>query len=210
MKNIRSILFFSLIALAVFWFLSQLSRLPSLSNLFKEQKVQIDKTAVIVTNIKALAQLVTISAYDEIVVDSTSNISNGLRGFAALYPSWAPAILSGEQRLVLIGKTTTHVGIDLQKLRPEDVYVQKDSLHIVLPAAQVLEVILNPSDLSFFEERGTWSNEAISQLKNKITYLAAANAKSLGLLAQSETKAKELLTTFFKALGYNKIGFSFR
>jgi hypothetical protein len=194
---------------ASWWLIYKVAHLPSLSNLFQEQPVVIDKTAVIVTNIKALAQLVTISAYDEIVVDSTIMASGKLKGLAALYPALSPMVGSN-QKIALIGKTTTNVGLNMQKVKEEDIVVIKDSLHITLPPAEVLEVILNPKDVEIFDEQGEWSNTAITNLKNKITYLAAENAKSLGLLAQSEKKAKEILTSFFKATGYNKISFSFQ
>lgn len=209
MKKRRDIIFILLAAFAAWWLFSRLAGLPTFSDLFTAKKVEIDKTTIVITNIKALAQLVTISAYDEIVVDSTVNSSDGLHGFAALYPALAPAIFSADKKLVLIGKTTTHVGLDLQKLGTNDLQIISDSIHLTLPPAQVLEVILNPADVEVFEERGKWTNDAIVHLKNKITYLAAANAKSLGLLAQSETKAKEILTAFFKGLGYKKVGFSF-
>jgi hypothetical protein len=210
MKTLRSILLLLLIFFAGWWLLSRLTNLPSLSNIFKQQEVVIDKTAVLVTNIKALAQLVTITAYNEIVVDSTSNGNGAVNGLAALYPALAPALQSGEKKIVLIGKTTTHVGLDLQKINVADVRLVKDSLHITLPPAEVLDVILNPSDLEIFDEKGSWSTAAIANLKNKIAYIAVQNAKSLGLLAQSEAKAKDVLASFFKAAGYSKIGFSFK
>ena len=51
---------------------------PSLSKLWKPAEVTIDKTPVIITQVKAIAQLITISAYDEIVVDSTAQVPSQL------------------------------------------------------------------------------------------------------------------------------------
>ncbi|MEO6070637.1 MAG: DUF4230 domain-containing protein [Chitinophagaceae bacterium] len=210
MKSLRYIAVLLLIIMAGWWLLSRISSIPSFGTLFNEKETTIDNTAVIITNIKSLSQLITISAYDEIVVDSTRNASNRATGFAALYPALAPAILTKEQKIVLIGKTTTHVGIDLQQLTPGDVTVIKDSIHLRLPPAAVLDVILNPSDLEIFDEKGEWSNEALAKLNIKIKYIAAENAKSIGLLGHAEAKAKSILVTFFNAFGYKKIGFSFQ
>ncbi len=98
----------------------------------------------------------------------------------------------------------------MQQLRDTDISGTKDSIHIILPAAQILDVIVNPSDVEVFIEEGAWDNTAITNLKNRMRYLALSDAMSRGLLAQSERKAMDILTNFFKAAGYNKVVIQFR
>jgi len=98
----------------------------------------------------------------------------------------------------------------MQQLRDADISGTKDSIHIILPAAQILDVIVNPSDVEVFIEEGPWDNIAVTNLKNKIRYLAISDAMSRGLLAQSERKAVDVLTNFFKAAGYQKVVVQFR
>jgi hypothetical protein len=185
--------------------------IPSLPDLFKEQPVTIEKTGVWVQEIKALAQLVTVSAYDELVADTSRTLLPEIfRVPSILPPVVLPRSVLGERKLVIVGKTTTHAGINMARISEQDVQVVKDSIHITLPKAVVLDVLLNPSDVDIFIEEGQWDNEAIVQLKNKIRRLAAAKVVQKGLLVQSEQKARTVFSDFFRAAGFEKVQIDFR
>jgi len=206
MKWIRRALIFILLLLIVGWLFTTYKVLPSLTNIFKPKPVLIENTPIVVKQIQAIAQLVTISAYEELVADTTVIDTKSIN-----IPLLPPIQLSTlPRKLVIIGKSTTNIGIDMQQLRNNDISGTKDSIHIILPAAQILDVIINPSDVEVFIEEGTWDNTAVTKLKSKIRYLAVADAMSRGLLAQSERKAVDVLTNFFKAAGYNKVVIQFR
>ncbi len=199
MKRLKNILvLIVVIALSALLFF-KIKSLPSVSDLFTPKKVTIENTPVVVKQVQALAQLVTVSMYEELVVDSSATDNSAL----------PLSFFSKEKKLVLVGKVTTHVGIDMQQLSNLDVTGTKDSIHIILPAAEVLDAIINPSGVSVFIEEGEWSNDAIVKLKQKIQYLAIADAQSRGLLSQSENKAKEIFTSFFAAAGYRKVVIQF-
>ncbi|MFT4154243.1 DUF4230 domain-containing protein [Parafilimonas sp.] len=180
--------------------------MPSLSNLFKPQKVVIENTPVVVKQIQSLSQLITVSMYSEIVADTTAHDIQSIH--LPLLP--AMHIYKNLNRLVIIGKVTVNAGIDLQQLQEGDISGTKDSLHIKLPHAGVLDAIINPSGIEVFIEDGEWSDKAVAGLKNKIQYLAVAEAQSRGLSAQSETKARQVLTDFFMAAGYKKVVVEFK
>ena len=205
-KRLKQISIFLLLAIVVIWATLKMQSLSSLKNLFKTKPVTIANTPIAVKQIQALAQLVTVSMYEEIVVDSNAN--NDTKLAVPMLPN--VTLFTNEKRLVLIGKTTTHVGIDMQQTGNESISGTPDSIHIVLPPAQVLDAIINPSDVTIFIERGEWNNEAVVRLKNKIQYIAIADAQSRGLFSQSETKAKEILTQFFTAAGYKKVVVQFQ
>ncbi|MDQ2751894.1 MAG: DUF4230 domain-containing protein [Bacteroidota bacterium] len=205
-KRLKQISIFLVLAIIIIWIIAKVQSLPSFKNLFKPKAVTIANTPVAVKQIQALAQLVTMSMYEEIVVDS--NINNDVKLNLPLLPD---VILSGtEKTLVIIGKTTTHVGIDMQELDSGNISGTPDSIHIVLPPAKVLDAIINPSDVTIFIEKGDWNNEAVFRLKNKIQYIAITDAQSRGLLALSERKATEIFTQFFSAAGYKKVVIQFR
>jgi hypothetical protein len=206
MKRLRSILIVIVILLAAYWMFTKYKELPSLNSLFKPKPVLIENTPVVVKQIQAIAQLVTISAYEELVADTTVIDTKFIN-----FPLLPPIRLSGTPRkLVIIGKSTTNIGINMQQLRDTDISGTKDSIHIILPAAKILDVIVNPSDVEVFIEEGTWDNTAVTNLKNKIRYLAVSDAMSRGLFAQAEGKALDVLTNFFKAAGYDKVVIQFR
>jgi hypothetical protein len=103
-----------------------------------------------------------------------------------------------------------HVGINLQALNAGDISGTKDSLHLLLPPAEVLDAIINPSDVEVFIEEGDWNSQAVANLKNKIRSIAIINAQSRGLFAQSQNKAEEIMRDFFIAAGYRKVVIDFK
>ncbi len=206
MKRIRNILVIVVVIALSLWLFSKIKSLPAFSDLFKPKKVTIANSPVAVKQIQALAQLVTVSMYEELVVDSSINHSKILP--VPLLPN--VMLYNDENTLVIVGKLTAHVGIDMQQLSNLDISGSKDSIYIVLPAAEVLDVIINPSDVSIFIEKGDWNNEAVTNLKRKMQTIAIADAKSRGLLLQSEKKAKEILTRFFTAAGYKTVVIQFK
>lgn len=206
-KRLKQISVFLLLAIVALWVVMKIQSLPlSFRNWFRPKPVVIANTPVAVKQIQALSQLVTVSMYEEIVVDSNAN--NDTKLPVPLLPNIT--LLSNEKTLVIIGKTTTHVGIDMQQMSNENISGTTDSIHIVLPAAQVLDAIINPSDATVFIEKGEWNNEAMIRLKTKMQTIAIADAQSRGLLSQSEAKAKEILTQFFTAAGYKKVVIDFQ
>jgi hypothetical protein len=206
MKRIRNILVIIVVLIVAYWLFTKYKALPSFSSLFKPKPVTIENTPVVIKQIQAIAQLVTISAYEEMVADTTVTDTKTIN--IPLLP--AIELPASTRKLVIIGKSTTNVGIDMQQLRDTDISGTRDSIHIILPPAQILDVIVNPSDVEVFIEVGAWDNTAVANLKNKIRYLAISDAMSRGLLAQSEQKAVDVLTNFFKAAGYNHVVIQFR
>lgn len=206
MKRTRRILIIVIAAAVAYWLFTKYKALPSFSNLFKPKPVVIENTPVVIKQIQAIAQLVTIAAYEELVADTIAIDVKTID--LPLLPDIQ--IAAPERKLVIIGKTTTNIGIDMQQLRDTDISGTKDSIHIVLPAVQILDVIVNPSNVEVFIEEGEWDNIAVTNLKNKLRYMALSDAMSRGLLGQSERKATEILTNFFKAAGYQKVAIQFR
>ena len=209
MRFIKKIVLLFFVIIAGWWLLGKLNIFPSLGNLFASKAVVIDETVTIVKEIKPLAQLVTVSAYDEIVVDSSVIMSGRTTLFQPLLPMVIPPGRFLDKSIVIIGKTVTHVGIDMEKLRAEDIHTTKDSIYITLPKAQILDIILNPSDVEIFIEKGDWDNTTITNLKNKIDSIAEQHALQKGLLIESEKKAVDIMTRFFAVTG-KKVQVDFR
>src|SRR5438309_7054438 len=125
MKRIRNILIIILLLLIAGWLFTKYKALPSLSSLFKPKSVLIENTPVVVKQIQAIAQLVTISAYEELVADTTITDTRTIN--IPLLP--AIELPSPTRKLVIIGKSTTNIGIDMQQLRDSDISGTKDSIH---------------------------------------------------------------------------------
>jgi len=194
------------VATAFVWVIINIKNMPSFTTLFTAKKVVIENSPVVIKQIQSLALLVTVSMYDEIVADTSKpDIQHFQLPFL---PDMS--LYKDLNRLVIISKVAVHVGINLQALNAGDVSGTKDSLHLLLPLAEVLDAIINPSDVEVFIEEGDWNSQAVANLKNKIRSIAIINAQSRGLFAQSQNKAEEIMRDFFIATGYRKVVIDFK
>lgn len=203
MRWIRNILVFFLLAVSVWWLLGKLDVLPSLGDLFRPKEVAIDQTPVVIRQIKPLAQLATITAYTEVVADSSVRTSVGERLRDVLNPFSVEVKMNRE--LIVVGKVVVHAGVDLDKLTPQHLFISRDSVSIQLPPAEVLDVIVNPSATEVFLETGEWDNAAVVALKNKLQQKAVEEVSAKGILFQAEERARDVLLNFFRAAGFTKI-----
>jgi hypothetical protein len=203
MRFLKKIFLLLLVAAGAWWLLGKLNILPSLGRLFKSKEVVIDQTPIVIQQIKPLAQLVTITAYTEVAADSSVKTTVGER-LRELFNPFSPSV-HAKRELIIVGNVVVHAGVNLEKLTPQQLFVSKDSVHLQLPPAEILDVIVNPSGTDIFLEEGQWSNEAVVALKKEIGARAVAEIKNRGVLYQAEQRATEVLQNFFTAAGFKKV-----
>jgi hypothetical protein len=191
------------------WIISKKTFIPSFKKVFSAKEVTIDETPILIQEIRPLAQLVTIAAYNEILVDSVMPTSHGERIGAVLNPMHFGKILTSK-KLVIIGKTMVQVGVDLQKLTENDIIINKDSISLALPEAEIFDIIINPSGTEIFSEQGSWTNEAVVDLKKKIQKRAEAIVIEQNLLTIAESRTKEVLQQFLQSAGFKHITIQFK
>jgi hypothetical protein len=181
--------------------------IPSIVPFFSPKPLKIERTTTIVREIKSIAQLMSVQTYSEVVIDSIK------------YPKWGfsretfkrnpslPGFLN-LPRIVLVVKGSVIAGVDLQKLTPDDVYVSEDSISINLPKAQILDVIVNPSGIETFLEKGRWTAEETTQVKLKAKDKILQQALELNALQKAQDKSKQTIETLLRNSGFNKIHIS--
>jgi hypothetical protein len=196
-RAFRNILMLVVVALLVLWLVGRTEIIPPFKNPFAAKPVVIDRTPLLVKNIKDIAQLMTIEYHDEVVVDSTRNN-------ARILPL-PPFIFSSNASLVLIVKGRLMAGLDLQRLDSSHFSGNIDSISIQLPRAKLLDVIVNPTDVETFLERGTWNSEAFAALKQKAAAQIIRNATAQGVLLRADEKARNLVIQLMLNAGYKKV-----
>ncbi|RYZ52129.1 MAG: DUF4230 domain-containing protein, partial [Chitinophagaceae bacterium] len=149
------------------------------------------------------AQLATITAYTEVAADTTVRTTVGERLRDVINPFSGRVAM--DRQLIVVGKVVIHAGVNLEKLTPQDVFISGDTVSIQLPAAEILDVIVNPSGTDIFLEEGEWSNAAVVALKERIRQKAEAEVKAAGILFQADERARDVLLNFFRAAGFAKI-----
>ncbi len=196
MKTRHWLLLF-LAAIIVYFFIKkdQLSALFSAA--FKSQPVLIDETPVLIKQINDLAQLVTISFYDEIVMDSSK--PKHLPSFPGLRPV--------PDHIVLLAKGTLLAGTDLKKIGSGNLYVSGDSVNIALPPPELLSTIINPSGFEIFDEEGKWNSIEVLQIKQRMIKKMRQRALENNILSKADERSRKILERFLRGIGFTKVTF---
>lgn len=203
MKFFRNYILVVVGIVIVITLLQKFKVLPSWDNLFSAKPVVIDETPILISEIKELAEMITVTSFDEVVVDSVKaskyDVINNLTGFSV------PTLSPTPDRLVIIAKGKVLAGTDLSGLMPDDIYVKDDSISMVLPPARVLDVITNPSDFSTFTETGEWPPAAVTAVKQKARDRIIRRALNNGILNRAQLRAGSVMESFLRSLGYKRI-----
>lgn len=192
-----------LILAGLYFFAVKFNWLPSPSRLFQPSPVLIDDTPLLITKISGLSQLVTITSFDEVVVSSIkpSAVGSPKQLLNLVTAGNAPSL----DRLVLVVKGSVQVGTDLKQISSRQLFVQGDSVSLILPPAMILDVIANPSGTETFIEEGSWSPQEVQTLKQKAINDLRSRALARGLLRSADEQTLKVMQQFLRALGFQKI-----
>jgi hypothetical protein len=206
LKFLRRIVVIVAAILLIIFLLQKINLLPSFKNIFSSKPINIEETPIVIQQINTLAQLITVTYTDEIVMDS-SKIGNGM---PSLLPMAIGAVLTPSiDNLVIIGRGKVIVGNDLKNLTENDIMVTGDSIHLTLSHAKILQTIINPSGFETFAEKGDWSEAAVTALKIKIRNEINHRAIQQNVLAKADDRCKNIMEVFLRNTGFKKIAISF-
>ncbi|MDN3654152.1 DUF4230 domain-containing protein [Ferruginibacter paludis] len=201
-KTITRYLWLILLLLATVFLLQQIKWLPSFKDVFTSQPLEIDNTPLVIKEINALAQLITITAYNEVVIEQTIKGAPVFSG--PLVPS-IPGMRFPDKKIILIGKGKVLAGVDLAKLSDKNIFVKGDSVSVSLPKAVLLQVILNPSDFETFEETGVWSDDEVRLVKQKLKDKLIITVLRQNIIQKAGDKAKLIMENFLRDAGFKKV-----
>lgn len=203
MKFFRNYILVILGIVIVITLLQRFKVFPSWGSLFAEKPVAIEETPILISEIKELAEMITVTSFDEVVVDSIKaspfDVVHNITGISL------PTLSPSADQLVIIARGKVMAGIDLSNLMPDDIYVEKDSIRMTLPPARVFDVITNPSDFSTFSETGDWPSAAATALKTQARDKILRRALNQGILNRANARAAAVMESFLRSLGYTRI-----
>lgn len=150
---------------------------------------------------KSIAQLMTMSSYDEVVVDSAKSLSTAIPGFG-------DEAIEKRPQLVVIANGQIIAGIDLQELDDKKIYIAGDSVSVSLPAAKILDAIVNPSQYEIFIEEKGWEPAEVNALKVRARDFMIERSLRQGLLKKAGAKAKMIMENFLRSAGFKRINVS--
>ena len=202
MRFFRNYILVILALIIVVFILQKVNVIPGFKDIFRPKEVLIENTPILIREIKEMAQLITVTAYDEVVVDSAK--ASGMKIMVPM-PGYSMMPLSGFDRLVIVAKGKVMAGTDLKMMSEGNIVVTGDSVSVLLPRVRILDVIINPSDFSTFTETGTWTNDAVTLVKAKARRKMEMRAMQNNILLIAENRSKLIMENFLKSTGFRKV-----
>lgn len=150
------------------------------------KQLRIETTANVVSEIKNISEFTSAAFYEEVIIQHEKG-----KVF--------------KDNVVIIANGKARAGFNLSKITSEDVVVEDSVLTVKLPKAEILDVIVNPSDFDVYIEEGKWSDEEVLQIKNEARDKIRKDAIADGLLKKAKESGVKMLTEMFKAFGFSKV-----
>lgn len=166
-------------------------------------KIKIMDTATVVTEIKQISEFTTYTYIDELIIHEQKTEEKESKGIFGIGKKEVPDSLKSE--IVMIVSGVTRAGYDLGKLTENDLKISGDTISVNLPAVEIFDVIVNPSDTRMFVEEGKWSHEEVTAMQVNCRNQMHQNALDRGILDKANEVGKEKVENLFKALGFKMV-----
>ncbi len=123
----------------------------------------------------------------------------------------------GDRKILFSCKAILKAGIDLSKLEDSDIKanIEKKSISITLPGAELLSVNLKPENIKLIYEKTSITRSSFSN-KERDAILAQGEADILksvpdmGIFDDAENNAKLFLEAFLKQAGFTNVNIEFK
>ena len=116
-----------------------------------------------------------------------------------------PQALTGE-KLLLIVHGEVYAGVDMSKLKPDQVQVKGKQVQIALPGAEIFSTRLDNNQTRVFSRETGLLVQADPNLESEVRAEAERQIQQAalddGILANASTNARNTITTFLQALGF--------
>jgi hypothetical protein len=173
----------------------------------KKDELSIDKTANVVTEIKKISEFTSACYYEEIILQeskASSVVDNSAGKTVAGWFGKDSKDLMSDQ-LVIVANGTVRAGFRLDQLDEDKITITGDTLSLILPKAEIFDVIVNPSDFDIYIEDGTWDHEKVVEVENRAIDQVKNDAIKEGILEKATETGIKRLTEMFKAFGFSEV-----
>ncbi|MCX7723178.1 MAG: DUF4230 domain-containing protein [Verrucomicrobiae bacterium] len=155
--------------------------------------LQITSGPALLTRIQSLAELVTVKYVIEKVV-----LVEDVKWY-------------GQNRVLIVAHGVVKAGVDLNRLRPEDIQVHGRKVTINLPPAQVMDAYLDDTQTKVIEHSTGLLRAFDKDLQQTARQTAIDDirraARLGGILTEAEQRAKNELRIFLSQLGFEEVSF---
>lgn len=169
--------------------------LPRLAGIGRS-RAQSYNTATILQQVQTLSELVTVKYVMEKVVIEEDPPQNTIR-----------RLLPDDTRVILIAHGIVKAGVDLGKMKPEDLRLSGKRVILTLPKPQITDAYLDEKQTKVVEHNTSFLRDFNKDLEqtarlNAIEDIRRA-ARSSGILKDADDRARAQLKYFFQQLGFD-------
>jgi hypothetical protein len=166
---------------------------------------KIGSTATVIQQIQSLSELVTVKYVVEKVVIYTNAATSTL----GQLPNVVNLPGFEEDRVTLLAHGVAKAGVNLSKLKPDDVKVSDQKISITLPSAYVTDVYLDESQTQVLDRRAGLFRSFDKTLEKQARQYAWTEinraARQGGIEREADERARAQLTLLLKSLGYKEV-----
>jgi len=194
-KQIFRVLAVALVFIAGAWFGIKLTRM-----LTPGTGGHVETTATVVQQVQTLSDLVTVKYVLQKVEIVDSPPSSTLGQF-----------VQGENRVLLLAQGIVKAGIDLKRIRPEDVAITGKKIILHLPPPQITDAYLDERQTQVID----WQKGFLRDFDKGLETTARQNAvddisraaRMAGILKDAEDRARLELASFLHQAGFEQVEF---
>jgi len=194
-KRVFWVLAVAFVFIAGAWFGIKLTRILSPASGVHELN-----TAVIIQQVQTLSDLVTVKYVLEKVEIVNSPPTSTLGQF-----------VQGENRLLLLAHGIVKAGVDLQRLRPEDVRIAGKKITLHLPPPHITDAYLDEQQTQVID----WERGFLRDFDKDLETAARQNAvddisraaRQAGILKDADDRARLQLARFLNQAGFEQVEF---
>ncbi len=168
----------------------------------RSRELEIERTAAIVEQVRSIGELSSAGFYEELVLTDRDESY-----FSELMRASGLSRLTGSGDFVIICKGRVRAGFDLTKIQESDFTFSGDTLRLILPPVEILDVVLNPADYEHFS--GHRTHEETTGILLQAKQQLRADALREGILDQAELSAEAHLRRLLSAMGYREVLITF-
>lgn len=161
---------------------------------------RIYNTPVLVQQVQTLSDLVTVK-YVVQKVEVWEDPPSGL----------ITQFVEGNNRILLVAQGVVKAGVDLGKLRPEDLKIKGKTIWINLPPAHVTDAYLDDKETKVVERTTGFLRSFDKDLEQNVRRSAVEDmrlsAERGGILRDADERARTQLANFFTLMGFERVEF---
>jgi hypothetical protein len=119
--------------------------------------------------------------------------------------------VAGDNRILLLAQGVVKAGVELGKLKPDDLKIQGKTIWIRLPPARVTDAYLDDNETKIIERSTGFLRSFDKDLEQNIRRTAVQDMRSSasrgGILRDADERARTQLASFFNLMGFEKVEF---